>query len=80
MEVTVMRDKAIESCRQRATRLEGTLQLAERFHGDVNEITGEMNRIKDLAIRSHEIPIISTEVVRQQLADLKVYVLIVTLK
>jgi len=71
-DVITMRDTAVEQSRQRATRLKEALEIAERFQGDINEILAEMNRIRDLAIRSHEIPVISADIVRQQLKDLQV--------
>lgn len=74
-DVAAMRDTAMEQSRQRASRLKEALEIAERFQGDVNEILAEMNRIQNLAVRSHEIPVTSAEIVRQQLIDLQVNVM-----
>jgi hypothetical protein len=71
-DVIAMRDAAGEQCRQRAARLQEALRVAERFHGEITEISAEMHRIRDLAVRSHEIPVINADIVRQQLKDLQV--------
>lgn len=71
-DVIAMRDAARERCRQRALRLKDALVVAERFHCELTEISAEMHRIRDLAIRSHELPAISADIVRQQLNDLQV--------
>lgn len=71
-DVIAMRDTASDLSQRRAARLVEALQVAEQFLSEKAVITDELQRIRDLAAKSHDVPVVNADVVRELLKELMV--------